>query len=103
MIHSSEDTTLNFAKTLTKFNSTTWAHAILTKMKRFENCRFRLFHNYSENIINLFPDNSIDCIFIDGDHTYQGVQKDIIAWFPKVRVGGPVCFDDVSVFYPGSK
>jgi hypothetical protein len=35
-----------------------------------------------------YPDKSIDFIFIDGDHTYDGVKKDLAAWYPKMKIGG---------------
>lgn len=35
-----------------------------------------------------YPDKSIDFVFIDADHTYEGVKKDLIAWLPKVKSGG---------------
>lgn len=35
-----------------------------------------------------YADESIDFVFIDADHTYEGVKKDILAWMPKVKVGG---------------
>lgn len=36
----------------------------------------------------------IDLLFIDGDHSYQGVVLDIKAWLPLVTVGGFVLFHD---------
>ena len=39
-------------------------------------------------------DIKIDVLFIDGDHTYEGVKSDIQAWWPKVKVGGVLCGDD---------
>ncbi len=39
-------------------------------------------------------DESIDTLFIDGDHTYEGVKKDIEAWMPKVKKGGTIIFHD---------
>lgn len=35
-----------------------------------------------------FYTESVDAIFIDGDHTYDGVMADIKAWLPKVKRGG---------------
>jgi len=33
-------------------------------------------------------DGSLDFVFIDGDHAYEGVKRDIAAWLPKVKPGG---------------
>jgi len=33
----------------------------------------------------LFPDRSVDMVWIDGDHEYQSVLADILAWRPKAR------------------
>ena len=33
-------------------------------------------------------DKSIDIVFLDADHRYSSVVKDIIAWAPKVKTGG---------------
>jgi hypothetical protein len=33
-------------------------------------------------------DRSLDFVFIDGDHSYDGVKKDIELWFPKIKIGG---------------
>ncbi|MBE3039727.1 MAG: glycosyltransferase [Chloroflexi bacterium] len=37
---------------------------------------------------NVIPDNSLDFVFIDGDHSHEGVSRDLRAWYPKVRPGG---------------
>jgi hypothetical protein len=31
---------------------------------------------------------SLDYVYIDADHSYKSVQEDLIAWYPKVKVGG---------------
>jgi hypothetical protein len=43
---------------------------------------------------NQFMDNDLDVVYLDGDHTYQGVKQDLEAWWPKVRAGGYLCGDD---------
>ena len=37
---------------------------------------------------------AIDLLFIDGDHAYEGVKRDIDAWVRFVPVGGIVAFHD---------
>lgn len=36
----------------------------------------------------LLPDDSFDFVFIDADHSYEAVKKDMEAWYPKIRRGG---------------
>jgi len=38
----------------------------------------------------------VDFLFIDGDHTYEGVKKDFEMYSPLVRKGGVVAFHDVA-------
>ena len=39
---------------------------------------------------------SIDFLFIDGDHTYEGVKKDYEMYSPLVRKGGIIAFHDIT-------
>lgn len=41
-----------------------------------------------------FEDASIDFLYIDANHTYDGVLRDLTAWFPKVKTGGTIAGDD---------
>jgi hypothetical protein len=43
------------------------------------------------------PDQSLDCVFVDGDHSYQAVIADLEFWYKKVRVGGQLLGDDYSM------
>jgi len=40
-------------------------------------------------------DKEIDLIFIDGDHSYEGVKTDVEAWLPKMKKGGILIFHDI--------
>ncbi len=42
----------------------------------------------------LFKDQSLDCVFIDGEHTYEAVMRDINLWKSKVKQGGYLSGDD---------
>ena len=35
-----------------------------------------------------FEDNTLDFVYIDGDHTYEGVKRDILLWLPKIKTDG---------------
>ena len=50
----------------------------------------------STEVVDLFNDQSIEVIFIDGDHTAEGVQSDFDHYFPKVMVGGIMMFHDAA-------
>lgn len=39
-------------------------------------------------------DQAIDLLFIDGDHSLAGVERDWADWFPKVRLGGMIALHD---------
>lgn len=41
-----------------------------------------------------FPDESFDWVYVDGNHTYEGVYRDLEAWWPKVKKGGFISGDD---------
>jgi predicted O-methyltransferase YrrM len=43
---------------------------------------------------NQFPDRSVDLVFLDADHSYESVRKDLLAWFPKVAQNGVLCGHD---------
>lgn len=43
-------------------------------------------------------DESLDFIFIDADHCYSSVKKDIEAWVPKVRKDGLISGHDIHLY-----
>jgi hypothetical protein len=57
--------------------------------------KYTWFRSESLSITNTqIPDSSIDCIFIDGDHSYNAVLNDLQFWWDKVRPGGQLLGDD---------
>jgi cephalosporin hydroxylase len=44
---------------------------------------------------DILKGNKLDYLFIDGDHTYEGVKKDFDLYSPFVKKGGVVVFHDV--------
>jgi hypothetical protein len=42
----------------------------------------------------MIPDNSLGMLYLDGDHSYSGVMKDLIAYFNKVLRGGLIAGHD---------
>jgi hypothetical protein len=49
----------------------------------------------SEEAVSQFENNSIDFVYVDGNHGFEYVYKDIDMWYPKVKQDGFLCGDDV--------
>lgn len=41
-----------------------------------------------------YQDNSLDFVFVDADHGFEAVIKDLQAWVPKVKAGGHIAGHD---------
>ena len=69
-------------------------NVVSSNLHKFEG-RAKLIREKSWIAADQFADGSFDLVYIDGDHTYEGVKKDLNAWYPKIRVGGIICGDDI--------
>jgi len=49
---------------------------------------------YSSEAASMIKDESIDLVFIDGNHRYDYVREDVISYMPKLVSGGIACGDD---------
>lgn len=55
---------------------------------KFANGRARIIRKRSVDAAKFIEDGSLDFVFIDADHSYEGCRDDIEAWAPKVKKGG---------------
>lgn len=53
----------------------------------------------SNTAVSIFKDESLDMVFIDADHRYSFVKKDIEMWLPKVKQGGIIAGHDCEEKY----
>lgn len=63
-------------------------------MVYFAGPRAKIIRKESREAAKQIPDGSLDFVFIDADHSYEGCKADIDAWTPKVRSGGLITGHD---------
>lgn len=54
----------------------------------FAGDRANIIKAFSDEAAKQFADASLDFVFIDADHGYEGCKRDLEAWWPKVKSGG---------------
>jgi hypothetical protein len=64
------------------------------KLNKYQQ-RIKFIRELSIKASENFSDNSIDFIYIDGNHSYKNVTEDLETFWSKVKVGGIMCGDDV--------
>lgn len=62
------------------------------KLDQYPNYTF--IRDYSANALAQFADESIDAVYIDGDHSFYEATHDIEKWSKKIRSGGIISGDD---------
>lgn len=62
-----------------------------TKLSKY-NVKF--IRDTSLNAVKTIPDQSLDFVYIDGDHTFDACISDLVEWSPKVKTGGIVSGHD---------
>lgn len=55
------------------------------------------FRGQSDQVLPLLRDAAFDVVFIDADHTYEPVKKDILLSQRLVKEGGIICGDDLNL------
>lgn len=68
-------------------NHSTAYHETMESIKGFEQ-RAIMIRSLSSQAADLFEDNSLDFVYIDGNHSYASVKEDLELWWPKLKTGG---------------
>lgn len=71
------------------------AHA---RLSRFSG-RVDIIKGLTIDAAQAVPDNALDFVFIDADHSEAGVRTDIRCWLPKIKPGGTLLGHDAA--WPG--
>lgn len=67
---------------------------VRNKLLKYGAERAKLLCVPSVTAADSFTAESVDIVFVDGDHRFEPVLADLKAWWPKVRSGGRLCGDD---------
>ena len=68
-------------------------------VKKFQNDTRVKIHRKNSTDVN-FPSNYFDWVYIDADHSYDSVIKDLLHWIRFVKRGGYICGDDYTWSHP---
>lgn len=56
--------------------------------------RRHILHGDSIEMAVSIDDGALDFVFLDANHTYEAVARDLRVWYPKVKSGGTMCGHD---------
>lgn len=76
-------------------------YRVARRAVKFAGERAKIIRAFSVDAAMQVPDASLDFVFIDGDHSYEGCSGDIAAWTPKLRPGGLLGGHDYAAPWPG--
>ncbi len=59
-----------------------------------ERGQVEIIRDFSDRASMLIPNGSLDFVYVDGLHTYEGVKSDLANYYPKLKSGGLIFGDD---------
>ena len=66
----------------------------IERLESLEGVNYKIIKKYSMDAVKDFEDESLDFVFIDGNHEFQSCTNDIAEWSKKVKKGGLVMGHD---------
>ena len=69
-------------------------HWIAAKARLAQYPEVRIIRKYSMDALEKYPDNSLDFVYIDANHTFPYMAEDLFYWSKKVKPGGIVSGHD---------
>lgn len=69
-----------------------WKKVAYNNLEKYKD-KIELIEKKSIEAINFIP-NNLDFVYIDGDHQYKSVWKDLNFYFDKIKKGGLLCGDN---------
>lgn len=59
-----------------------------------DNLKVKIIKDYTTNFLNSLEDEYLDAVYIDADHSYESVKKDLELSYVKVKLGGIIMGHD---------
>lgn len=73
-------------------------HSVLQAFKtQLDRGTVEVLRTTSDKAVTNFAPNSLDFVYIDGDHSYNQVRKDLENYYPLIKLNGMLCGDDYEV------
>ena len=66
----------------------------IERLESLEGANYEIIKKYSMDAVKDFEDESLDFVFIDGNHEFQSCTNDIAEWSKKVKKGGLIMGHD---------
>lgn len=76
---------------------------VMQRLTKYPADRWTILRGESTNMASHVPDSTLAFVYIDCDHSYDGVRRDIVAWYPKLASRGVIAFHDYAMPQYGTR
>ena len=67
---------------------------VIKKIDKFRD-KVLIHRGETKNVVDEIADDSLDFVYVDGDHTLRGIMIDLLKIYPKIKNGGWIGGDDL--------